>query len=155
MFKPLGFTIVFCMLASLISAMTVVPLCYTMYRPKERDNAPLSKGVELMQNGYRSIMVKILPKKKAVMFISIALLVVSFLMATQLRSELIPANDEGTISVSIETRPGLKIDEVNKILEQAEAIVTADPNLKSYMLSYGGSGLSMGGSGASLTAYLK
>ena len=29
MFKPLGFTIVFCMLASLISAMTIVPLCYT------------------------------------------------------------------------------------------------------------------------------
>ena len=27
MFKPLGFTIVFCMLASLISAMTIVPLC--------------------------------------------------------------------------------------------------------------------------------
>ena len=28
MFKPLGFTIVFCMSASLLSAMTVVPLCY-------------------------------------------------------------------------------------------------------------------------------
>lgn len=64
MFKPLGFTIVFCMLASLISAMTVVPLCYTMYRPKEREQAPLSKAVELMQNGYRKLMVKILPKKK-------------------------------------------------------------------------------------------
>ncbi len=155
MFKPLGFTIVFCMLASLISAMTVVPLCYTMYRPKEREQAPLSKAVELMQNGYRKLMVKILPKKKTVMFTSIALLALSFLMASQLRSELIPANDEGTISVSIETRPGLSLEEVNGVLEQAEAIVTADPNMKSYMLSYGGSGLSMGGSGASLTVYLK
>lgn len=82
MFKPLGFTIVFCMLASLISAMTVVPLCYTMYRPKEKENAPLSKGVEALQKGYRKLMVKILPKKKTVMFTSIALLILSFLMAS-------------------------------------------------------------------------
>ena len=155
MFKPLGFTIVFCMLASLISAMTIVPLCYTMYRPKEREHAPLSKPVELMQNGYRNIMVKLLPKKKTVMFTSIALLLFSFLMASQLRAELIPVNDEGTIAITVETRPGLTIEEVDRILKKAEAVVTADPNLDSYMLTYGGSGLSMGGSGATLNAYLK
>ena len=33
MFKPLGFTIVFCMVASLVAAITVVPLCYMMYKP--------------------------------------------------------------------------------------------------------------------------
>lgn len=155
MFKPLGFTIVFCMLASLISAMTVVPLCYNMYRPRERDHAPLSGAVDRLQDGYRSIMVKILPKRKTVMLISIGMLLLSFIMATQLKSELMPANDEGTISVNIETRPGLTIEEVDSILMKAEAVVTADPNLDSYMLSYGGSGLSMGGSAASLTAYLK
>ena len=42
MFKPLGFTIVFCMIASLISAMTLVPLCYVYYRPKEKENTPAS-----------------------------------------------------------------------------------------------------------------
>lgn len=49
MFKPLGFTIVFCMVASLISAMTIVPLCYMMYRPKERTTAPLSGLVTKMR----------------------------------------------------------------------------------------------------------
>lgn len=39
MFKPLGYTIVFCMLASLLSAMTVVPLCYLAYKPKENTKA--------------------------------------------------------------------------------------------------------------------
>ena len=56
MFKPLGFTIVFCMLASLISAMTIVPLCYTMYRPKEKERAPLSgvlKGGVVVGEGWR------------------------------------------------------------------------------------------------------
>lgn len=155
MFKPLGFTIVFCMLASLISAMTVVPLCYTMYRPKERETAPMSHIVEVMQNGYRQIMKSVLPKKKTVMLVTIGLLFVSFLMAGQLRSELMPANDEGTIAVNVELRPGLTIEEADKILRKVETVVTEDPNLESYMLTYGGSGLSMGGSGATLTAYLR
>ncbi len=43
LFKPLGFTIVFCMVASLISAMTLVPLCYTYYRPREKSNTQLTR----------------------------------------------------------------------------------------------------------------
>ncbi|EEG51717.1 efflux RND transporter permease subunit, partial [Enterocloster asparagiformis] len=49
MFRPLGFTIVFCMVASLISAITVVPLCYMNYKPVEKKTAPLSRPVEKMQ----------------------------------------------------------------------------------------------------------
>lgn len=82
------------------------------------------------------------------------MLLLSFGMASQLRSELIPAIDEGKISVDIELRPGIDIEEADKIFRQVEAIVTADENLDSYMLSYGGSGLSLG-SGGYLTAYLK
>ena len=51
MFKPLGFTIVFCMIASLISAMTLVPLCYVYYRPKEKENTPASGIMRALQNG--------------------------------------------------------------------------------------------------------
>lgn len=159
MFKPLGFTIVFCMLASLISAMTIVPLCYTMYRPKEKERAPLSGMVEKLQNGYRGIMKVLLPKKKTVIFTSVVFLVLSVLMASQLGMELMPSADEKTIAISVETKPGLKIDEADRILQQVEAFVTSEENqeyVDSYMLSFGSSGLSMGGgSGASLTAYLK
>lgn len=154
MFKPLGFTIVFCMLASLISAMTIVPLCYTMYRPKEREHAPLSGMITGLQNGYRNIMKVLLPKKKTVIFVSVLLLAASIAMATQLGMELISSADEGTISVSVETKPGLKIEEIDEILKKVEAVVTADENVDSYMLSYGSTGLNMGGSGATLSAYL-
>ena len=159
MFKPLGFTIVFCMLASLISAMTIVPLCYTMYRPKEKERAPLSGVVERMQSGYRSIMNVLLPKRKTVIFTSVVFLGLAILMGTQLGMELMTSADEGTIAISIETKPGLNIEETDKILQQVEAFVTSEENqayVESYMLSFGSSGLSMsGGSGATLTAYLK
>ena len=156
MFKPLGFTIVFCMVASLISAMMIVPLCYMMYRPKERTTAPLSGLVTKMQNGYRGIMKSLLPKKKTVMFTTVALLVISLFLATQLKTELMPANDQGTISITVGLRPGLGIEKANEILSEVEDYVANDEDVESYMLSYGSSGLSIsGGSSASLTAYLK
>ena len=155
MFKPLGFTIVFCMLASLVSAMTLVPLCYTLYQPKEKDRNPASRFMEKMQNGYRKLMRKLLKRKAMVIGVTVAMLIVSLFLATKLDMVLMPANDEGTIVLNIETQPGLTIDNVDQILRRVEGYVTADPDLKSYMVSYGSSGLSMGGSGATLTAYLK
>ena len=50
MFKPLGFTIIFCMVASLISAMTIVPLCYCFYRPQEKEESPVGALIRAMQN---------------------------------------------------------------------------------------------------------
>ena len=156
MFKPLGFTIIFCMVASLISAMTIVPLCYCMYRPQERENSPVGGLLKAMQDGYRKIMKVILPKKKTVMLVTLAMLAVSLWMGSRLRMELMVADDTGTINVTIKTRPGLTVEENDKIYRKVEEIITADPDLDSYMLTSGGSGMAgIFGSGASLTAYLK
>lgn len=157
MFGPLGFTIVFCMVASLLSAMTLVPLCYVYYRPQEKEHTPASGIMRALQNGYRSLMETLLKKKAMVMGTAVILVIFSLFLATKLKMELMPSDDQGTIEVTIETQPGLKIEEVDKILQRAEAYVTQDPDLDSYMLSYGSSGLSMSmnSSGATLTAYLK
>lgn len=154
LFKPLGFTIVFCLTASLISAVTVVPLCYMIYRPKEREKAPLSKPVHRLQDTYRSAMRVILPKKKTVMLISIGLLAVSLFLATKLDMELMGSDDNGEITISIDTRPGLVAEKADEILKQIEAIIVQDSNLESYMTSYGGGGIRSGDS-ATISAYLK
>lgn len=155
MFKPLGFTIVFCMVASLISAMTIVPLCYTFYRPREKTENPASRLLRSLQDGYRALVRKLLRHKALVMITSVVLLVLSFKMAGQLGMELMVADDPGIIGITVETQPGLTIDRVNDVLVKVEDYITKDEDLDSYMLSYGSSGLSMGGSGASITAYLK
>ncbi len=157
LFKPLGFTIVFCMLASFISAMTIVPLCYSRFRPVEKQNSPMGGIVKAMQNAYRKIMDRLLHKRALVMIVSILLLFVSFMMAGKLGFELMPEVDQGTIAISMEMRPGLKIEEVDKIIQKVEKIVTSEEDLKSYMVSYGGSGLNLYSdtSGNAVTAYLK
>ncbi len=155
MFKPLSFTIVFCMLASLISAMTIVPLCYSVYRPREKQNAPMGPVIRGLQNIYRGMMKVILPKRKTVMLVTVILLILSFMAAGQLGMEMMPAGDEGTISISIETQPGITVEKADTIYRQIEAVVAAEEDLDSYVISGGGSGISLSGAGASLTAYLK
>jgi len=155
LFKPLGFTIVFCMLASLISAITVVPLCYALYRPEEKENALANAPIKKMQDVYRVWIRSLLKKKKTVLLISVILLLLSFGLATQLDMKLMPAGDTGRVDVTIETRPGLTIDNVNGVLQEVEKVVAADKDIESYMLTYGGSGLRVSGaSKATLSAYL-
>lgn len=154
MLGPLGYTIVFSMAASLLSAITVVPLCYMLYRPKEKEHAPLSAPIRYLQNWYRKVMIVILPKRKTMVLVSALLLVGAFKLAGQLKMELIASDDNGQISVSIETRPGLVTEKIDEIVKQVEEILIQHEDLEAYMTTGGGSGMMSSGS-ASITAYLK
>lgn len=151
---PLGYTIVFSMAASLLSAVTVVPLCYMLYRPKEKENAPLSAPIVHLQDEYRKIMKVILPRKKTVMIVSILLLAAAFKLAGSLKMELMASDDNGQVSISIETRPGLKTAKIDEIVKQVEEVIIQHEDLDAYMTTSGGSGMMSDGS-ASITAYLK
>ena len=157
MFRPLGFTIVFCMVASLISSITVVPLCYMNYKPIEKKTAPLSRPVEKMQEQYRKIMKRFLRHRGMVMLASVALLGLSIVLALNLRTELMGEDDQGQISIEVETKPGLQIAKIDNILQKVEAVVSADRNVEDYLTQYGSGGGSLGGSMSSnptVTAYL-
>ena len=147
-FKPLGMTIVFCMAASLLSAITIVPLCYTYYRPTERTKAPAYSFMRSLQSGYRSLMRKILRHKKLTLLVTLGLFVLSLVMATDIDVKLMPETDEGTINITIATEPGLGIDGQDEAYRKVEAVITADEDLEDYMLS------SSAGTG-SITAYLR
>ena len=144
MFTPLGWTIVFCMSASLLSAVTVVPLTYMLYKPKEREKAPLSGLMKLLQALYRHVLPTVLKHKAIVMLGSVGLVVLTLFLASGMQSELMTADDNGTISVTITTRPGL----LDEILNQVESIVSSHEDVDSYMLRYNGSS-------GTVSAYLK
>lgn len=154
MFRPLGFTIVFCMTASLISAITVVPLCYMIYKPTEKKTAPFSRPVERMQQAYRAIMVGILKKRGLIMLISVLLLAFSFVLAKNLDNELMAEDDQGQITVTAEVKPGMMMDKVDRIMRQVEGIITQHPDVESYFTMAGSSGLSMS-SDPNISVYLK
>ncbi len=155
-FTQLGFTIVFCMVASLFSAVVIVPLCYYHWHPVERDQAPANKTIKAMQNWYRKNMPSVIPKTKTVFAVAIVLIICVFGMASKLQIELMSGVDEGIVAMTIKTEPGLSIDAINETVAQIEEFVSADENVDHYLLTYGASGLSVGGgSDVTLNAYLK
>ena len=95
-----------------------------------------------------------LPRKKTVVIISALLLAAAFKLAGQLRMELMASDDRGEVSISIETRPGLKTERVDEIVKQVESVIVTHEDLDAYMTTSGGSGMMVGGD-ASITAYLK
>ena len=148
MFGAMGYTIVFCMCASLLSAIAIVPLCYMMYKPKERSSAPATRPLTFLQNAYRKIMPVLLKHKAIVMLASVGIIVATVFLASGMQTELMTADDTGTVSVSIETRPGLITEQADAILAEAESIVAAHEDVESYMLRYNNDE-------GTITAYLK
>ncbi len=136
MFGAMGYTIVFCMCASLLSAIAIVPLCYMMYKPKERSSAPATRPLTFLQDAYRKIMPVLLKHKAIVMLASVGIIVATVFLASGMQTELMTADDTGTVSVSIETRPGLITEQADAILAEAESIVAAHEDVESYMLRY-------------------
>lgn len=156
LFSQLGFTIVFCMLASFLSAATIVPLLFNYIHPTEKEDVPVNRFMEWLQNGYRQLVRAIMPHPKMAVAAMVVMLVLSLVMAGRLGMELQPEIDEGQVSISVGVKPNQDVEEVNEVLMQVEEIVKNDPNVKNYLVSYGASGIgmSMGGSSASVTAYL-
>jgi multidrug efflux pump subunit AcrB len=112
-----------------------------------------------VEAAYRGFLPKTLRRKKTVVLIAAALLVLSFAVIPFIGVELLPATDEGTITISVNTRPGLKIALLDEKLRPIEEMIKAHPDVDRYSLSSGGSDMSMlsGGASASatITVYLK
>ena len=157
-FKPLGFTIVFCMVASLISAVTIVPLCFTLYKPKENSRAIAYRGVRLLQDAYRNTISSFLRHKKRVVFATAGILIISLVLSTQLRTELMADIDTGSIEIAITQKPGLSIEEKERVMGEIEEMVAKDPDTDRYTAMAGGSALSTlygGSTKPRVTVYLK
>ena len=104
--------------------------------------------MERIQNGYRRIMPGLLNHKAIIMIASVILVIAAYFLASGMETELMTADDTGTVSVSIETRPGLLSENADAMLLQAEEIVQGHPDVESYMLRYNNDS-------GTITAYLR
>jgi multidrug efflux pump subunit AcrB len=153
-FQPLGMTIVFSMIASLISAIAIVPLCFVFYKPVEKEKAPAYHLIRSMQTGYRSLERTILRNRKKAVLITFGFFALSIVCATQLSAILMPDMDQGTVQDSVNMRPGVTIEKQEEKFKEIETLILEDPDVDRYMLSGGGMGMMSSGTG-SFTVYLK
>lgn len=148
-FGQLCFTIVFAMMASLISAMTLVPLFYFIFRPQEKKESPVNHMLARITSLYQRILKKLLHKKLLTVAVTLLLVAAAGLMLTQINMELMPASDEGIVDVAASFRPGTTLEAKEAAMEPLEALATQEADVESYSLTVNSD------SSASLRAYLK
>lgn len=149
LFKQLGFTIIFALTASLISALTLVPLVFLRVAPQEKEEIITTRILERVGESYGRFLKKTFCHKSLVVFTAIFLLIVSFACLAFINMELIPSIDQGIVQLSVKTRPGLKLEEIDVIAKSLEEMIASHPDVERYSVSGGGS------QGISATAYLR
>lgn len=135
MFSQLGMTIVVAMLASLVAALMLVPLFFCVFKPVAKENLPVDRILRKVTDLYRSKMPRFLYRKKTVLFISVLLLIGSFVLAGLLNLELIPTADEGMVSVTVNFRSGTSLEARDKAIREWEQIALEHPDVESYSAS--------------------
>ena len=148
-FGQLCFTIVFAMTASLISAMTLVPLFYSLFQPHEKKNSPVNRLLEVITAGYKKILRVILYRKLLTILVTLLLVALAVWMVTDVDMELMPASDEGIVDVAASFRPGTTLEAKEAAMSAIEQMATEEPDVLSYSLTVNSD------SSASLRAYLK
>ncbi len=133
---------------SMISALTLCPaLCALLMRPSKEDGK--KKGFShVIRSAYNASFNAVFGKyKRGVMFFfhhrwlvwtgliaSVALLVV---LMTSTKTGFVPQEDQGTIIVQISTSPGSTLEQTNKVMDRATAILNKVEEIEHYSATSG------------------
>ena len=118
MLKPLGFAYLIALVISLLVAMTVTPLLCKMMLS---GNGYLSRNEKKnwvdkwLLTAYRSSLDWVLARAKAVIAALIMLFVACLFLFTQMGRSFLPEFNENALTISAVSRPGVSLEESNKI----------------------------------------
>lgn len=120
LFMPFALTMVFALLASLLVAVTIVPmLAHTMFKKGVKAKTHEEKPGRLAA-GYRSILNWALNHKISTFLTAIVLLVGSFFLVPKIGVSFLAGEEEKMVIVTYAPEPGQTLDEVAGIAEDAE-----------------------------------
>lgn len=154
LFKPMAFTVTFSVAASLMVALTLVPLLASRYlkleEPGEGLRGKIYRASEERFNRfyqwYRRVLQWSLGHRKTVI-ISISLLFfASLALAPLVGAEFLPTMDEGYVKVTLDLPNGTTLEETNRITAQVEELAAEIPEVENVITNVGFVGSeSMGG----------
>ena len=140
MFLPFALTIVFSLLASLLIAVTVVPmLAHSFFKKGLHKKRPHEKSrSNKLANHYRSILNWSLNHKLITFGIAILLLIGSFFLVPKIGVSFLPSDEQKMVIATYSPEPGQTLEEVEKIATKAEGIFNGRQGVKTIQFSLGG-----------------
>ncbi|MFB9277371.1 efflux RND transporter permease subunit [Cohnella cellulosilytica] len=140
-FLPFALTIVFALLASLLVAITVVPmLAHQMFKKgvKEGKGHDHEENSGKLARSYRSLLSAALNHKIITLVISFALLVGSLFLVPLIGASFLPDQEDKFAMVTYSPDPGDRIEDVEQKALTAEKIIMDQSDVTSVQYSVGG-----------------
>ncbi len=133
LFRQLAFTVIWCNLASLIVAITLVPKLYAQGGNKESKENKIQKLLYKFQIGLDSFYVStlkfFLAKKIVIYVVTIILLYFSFKLMGHCEKELLPKVDQGQFLIELKMPTGTRVDITNSICREIEEQIQTIPEV--------------------------
>ncbi len=162
LFTPMALTVTFSLFASMVAALTIVPMLSSRLLSDKSVQAQVSnKGFNRLfhklSNSYRRALKWVLGHRKTTIFTTVALFIFSFVLVPFIGFELAPESDQGSLQITVETPAGTKLEETEKIVDQVQEQVQKfeDITQSSYMTIGNADGFALGATASQATFFIQ
>ncbi|MDT8862732.1 efflux RND transporter permease subunit [Alkalihalobacillus sp. MEB130] len=138
LFKPLAITVAFSMLASLITALIIVPLLTSTFMKVNVDTSAFQRGFERSKAFYQRFLQTALTRPKTVLFTTLAVLSLSLACIPFLGTEFLPAQDQSFISVDARLPVGNNLQSTLELTEEIDKHLVNIPEIDLSFVTVGG-----------------
>lgn len=153
LFTPLALTVSFSLIASLVVAVTLVPMLSSKMLSKAMDDGRrnwFDKFLQWLTDLYASILEKVLKFRKTSILVTILLIVGSIALTPFIGAEFIPAADQGQLEISAETREGSTLEETERVVDEVNEVMAEYKDIIDVsFVTVGADSVGFGGSGNS------
>jgi CzcA family heavy metal efflux pump len=132
MLRPLGISFIVSLFASLMVAITLTPVLCSFMLTNDNMLLKQAKGSWLerwLNRYYNFALEKVMKIKKTVLGLSIVSFIVAIFLMFGLGRNFLPEFNEGTLTVSAVSMPGISLEESNKIGNRIENILLSIPEI--------------------------
>ncbi len=141
-FTDMGLTIAYSLVASLLIALTLVPMMASTIITKEVNKE--EKKLDAVKAWYTKVLEFSLNRKWIVIAAVLVLFVGSIFGAFSMGTEFFPASDTGQLSVNITMPEGSTLDQTAKVADEVMGIISKVQYVDHVGASIGGGGMGMG-----------
>ncbi len=132
-FKALSVTMASALFISFLVTWLAVPiLCDRWLKAKDAEEHTESRFAQWMNQRYAYLIEHVTARPPLVLIGLVPLVMVAAFAFTRVGSGFMPTMDEGGFVLDYHTEPGTSIAETDRLMQQIEAIIRANPNVATY-----------------------
>lgn len=121
MFRPMALTVVFALAASLVCALTLMPVLANLFLKNISEKEPFL--FKIAKRLYQPVLNRAMRRKRITVGVAIGVFLASLGLAPFMGAEFIPRLDEGAIALQIWRLPSISIEQSNEISIMAEKVL--------------------------------